>query len=66
LYLPGIKLQVNNPRNLLITGPQNDYEISYTWQYQNGVPVSKQTKVIKVRGNQAGQEITASTSYSYY
>ena len=66
LYLPGVKLQVNNPRDILVLGPQNDYAVTYTWQYQNGLPVSKQNKTVQVRGKDAGMEAVNNTSYSYY
>lgn len=66
LYLPGIKLQRNNPTDILITGVQNDYELTYTWTYQNGVPVTKQARLKNIRGNQVGTSIVSSTSYTYY
>jgi hypothetical protein len=66
LYLPGVRLQKNNPKTVLITGVQNDYEITNTWTYQNGVPVSKSAKVKQTKGSDAGNEIVVGTTYSYY
>lgn len=66
LYLPGIRLQLNNSKNIRITGVQNDYEITNSWQYQDGVPVLKQSKRKQVRGSNAGMELTSNTTYSYY
>ncbi len=66
LYLPGVRLQKNNPRNELITSPQNTYEITNTWQYQNGRPIQKMAKVVQVRGNDLGDLGDYSTTYSYY
>lgn len=66
LYLPGVRLQVNNARGELITSTVNTFEITNTWQYQNGSPVLKRAKVVQTRGNTLGDLGTYSTNYSYY
>lgn len=66
LYLPGVRLQKNNARKELIKGTQNDYDITNTWQYQNGKPVLKMANVVQTRGNQVGDLGNFSTNYSYY
>jgi hypothetical protein len=66
LYLPGVRLQKNNPGSELITSTQNTYEITNTWQYQNGRPIQKMAKVVQVRGNDVGDLGDYSTNYSYY
>lgn len=66
LYLPGVKLQKNNARGELITTPVNDYEITNTFQYEDGKPVLKRAKVVGIRGNELGDLGTYSTTFSYY
>jgi hypothetical protein len=66
LHLPGVQFQKNNPRKIVITGQQTDYEVTDTWTYQNGLPVSKQSKIKETRGANAGREINSGTTFSYY
>lgn len=66
LYLPGVRLQKNNPRKLFITSLVNDYDITYTWTYQNNLPVNKSSKFILLRGSGSKDPVIAGTTYSYY
>jgi hypothetical protein len=66
LYLPGVRLQKNNAQKILIKGHVNDYEVTDSWTYQNNLPVIKQSKIKQTKGANAGKEIVASTTYSYY
>lgn len=67
LFLPNIRLQINNPRDVRFTSVQNDYDIHYDWTYNNNkLPVLKRTTFTQTRGSDAGRTISASTSYSYY
>lgn len=66
LYLPGIKVQKNNPVMSRMMGVQNEYEFTYQYTYQNRVPQVKTTTMRKVRGENSGAVSTSSASYSYY
>jgi hypothetical protein len=66
LHLPDVRFQKNNPRKIVITGQQTDYEVNDTWTYQNDLPVSKQSKIRETRGANAGREINSGTTFSYY
>jgi hypothetical protein len=67
LYLPAVKLQKNNPRMEIITGTQNDYKITHSYQYNNKLlPVTNTATLTQTRGTGTGQPLTVTTSYSYY
>jgi hypothetical protein len=66
LYLPGVRLQRNNPRNEYLINAENDFEITNTWQYNDGVPVSKSARVRQTRGSDAGRDVTVGKTYTYY
>ncbi|RYY98432.1 MAG: hypothetical protein EOO11_08035 [Chitinophagaceae bacterium] len=66
LYLPGVRLQRNNPRSIRILGSINDYAIDHTYSYAQGLPVLKTGRMRQTRGGNPGQEISLRTSYSYY
>ena len=51
LFLPQVKLQKNNPLKQQITGVQNDYEITYTYDFQNNLPVKKTGIMTQTRGS---------------
>lgn len=66
LHLPGVSFMKNNPRKIVITGQQTDFEVIDTWTYQNGLPVSKQSKITETRGANAGRVVNSGTTFSYY
>jgi len=66
LFLPGIRLQQNNPRQVDILGSENDYRITYTYTYQDQRPLAKTGTMVQTRGNGAGQPVQLHSSYSYY
>ncbi|RTL59927.1 MAG: hypothetical protein EKK37_03530 [Sphingobacteriales bacterium] len=67
LLLPGVKLQINNPRKVTRTGTAIDYEINYTYTYNDKkYPVSS-SGLIKIKsGTDAGRTFNLSAQYSYY
>jgi hypothetical protein len=66
LFLPQVKLQKINPRNQQITSIQNDYEISYTYEYQNTLPVRKTGNIFQTRGTGSGRSLQITNLYNYY
>jgi len=66
LFLPQVKLQRNNPKEHVITGHQNDYEISYTYEYQNNLTVTKTGMMRQIRGKGSGQSLQITNRFSYY
>ena len=65
LYLPAVKLQINNPAISHVAGVNNDYEITYSFTYADKFPQSKITTMRQTRGSQAGHVITGNTRYTY-
>lgn len=66
LFLPGVKLQKNNPGLVHILGDQNDYEISYSYTYKNDLPIEKTGRMKQTRGESGNKEVKLTTLYSYY
>jgi len=50
LFLPQVKLQKNNPKKQLILGEINDFQIDYTYEFQNNLPVKKTGIFRQTRG----------------
>ncbi|MFT3908362.1 MAG: hypothetical protein QM737_02975 [Ferruginibacter sp.] len=66
LYLPAVQLQKNNHHTEVITTPQNDFRVTYTYLYNNGLPVKQTGIVVQTRGTGNPQPVTIETRYSYY
>jgi hypothetical protein len=66
LFLPQVKLQKNNPLKHQITGVRNDYEITYTYDFQNGLPVRKTGMMQQTRGSGSGQTLQITNQFNYY
>lgn len=66
LFLPQVKLQKNNPLKQQITGPENDFEILYTYRYQNDLPVKKTGVSTQIRGASNGQPVQIANLFNYY
>jgi len=66
LYLPAVKIQKHNHATEIITGTDNDYTITYRYQYNNGLPLSKKGTMVQTRGTGTGQTLSFSRQFSYY
>ncbi len=66
LFLPQVRLQKNNPRRQHIISAGNEFEIINSYQYQNGLPVSKTAIVTEKRGGVIEEPKTVTTQFSYY
>lgn len=68
LYLPQVKMQLNNAGLEKIITAQNDFEITYSYQYNNNhQPVSKTGVMIQTRGGSTGQfPFQFTNRFSYY
>ena len=66
VLLPGIRLQINNPRKEILTG-FNSYTADYTYTYdEKHQPISKRGDLIFTAGPSAGQRFQTNSSYTYY
>ncbi len=65
-FLPGVKLQKNNPRTITMKGAINDYLLTCEYIYSNRLPLEKKTTMKQTRGGQSGMQITTKTSYEYF
>ncbi len=66
LFLPQVKLQKNNPGKQLVTAPEGDSEIAYTYCYENNLPVEKMG-VMRERGETGEEEQTKiGNLFNYY
>ena len=66
VFLPGIRLQINNPRREILTG-FNSYTVDYTYTYdEKHQPISKKGDLIFTAGPSAGQRFQTNSSYTYY
>lgn len=67
LFTPSVQLQKNNPRTEIITGSQNDYRTTYSYQYDlKKRPLLTVANTLQTRGTSAGQGFTSTSQYSYY
>lgn len=68
LYLlPGIKIQLNNPRHNVRTGDGVNYDVNYTYTYDGkGRPVVKTGDLLWLSGSDSGKHFQVQTTYSYY
>ena len=66
VFLPGVRLQINNPRKELGIG-FNSYTVDYTYTYDGKrQPISKRGDLIFTSGPSAGQRFQTNSSYTYY
>jgi hypothetical protein len=66
LFLPGVRLQKNNPGRQHIVAGGNEFDIRYSYQYQNGLPVSKTATITEKIGTVIQEPKTVTTQFSYY
>jgi len=67
VFLPGVQLQKNNPGKLTRTGDGSNYQIIYTYTYNDRrAPLTKNGAGLWLSGTNAGQAFTSTTIFSYY
>jgi hypothetical protein len=66
LFLPQVRLQKNNPGRQHIISAGNEFDIRYSYQYRDGLPVSKTAIVTEKRGGVIEDPKTVTTQFSYY
>jgi hypothetical protein len=64
--LPGIVLQKNNPLKEIRTGDGLNYAITYTYTYNDSLPVKKDGDMVFLNGDNAGMHSNYLISFSYY
>lgn len=67
LFLPQVKFQKNNPQKHQIVTTAAGYDIVYTYDYQNDLPVKRIGMMTQIVGNGSeAQPIQITSIYSYY
>lgn len=67
ILMPGLKFQTNNPHRVTRTGDGINYEIDYTYSYDNkGRPAVKTGDLKFNNGQNAGQHFETRSTFSYY
>lgn len=67
VLFPGIRLQHGNPAKMSRTGDGINYEIAYTYSYNNNKqPLQRTGSMLITNGAQAGQTFQITAAYSYY
>ena len=65
--LPGIKLQINNPRKETLTGDGLHLKIEHNYTYnEKNLPVIKSSNITITNGSDSGRVIHDNTTFSYY
>jgi len=67
LVLPGVQLQLNNPRRVIHTGDGPNYAIDYTYICDPvGRPMVKNGDLLWTSGPDSGKHFATQSTYSYY
>lgn len=67
VLLPGVQLQVNNPGRAIRTGDGTNYEVDYTYTYDDaGRPLSKSGDLLVTSGPEEGRRFRIGSVFSYY
>jgi hypothetical protein len=66
LFLPQVKLQLNNPRKEKIIGDVSIFEINYQYEFNNNLPIKKSGVMVQTTGPNAGSYIQVGYQFSYY
>jgi hypothetical protein len=66
LFLPQVKLQLNNPGKEKIIGAVSTFEINYQYEFSNHLPVKKSGTMVQTRGPNPGQSIQVGYQFTYY
>jgi hypothetical protein len=65
--LPGLKIQLNNPRREIRTGDGVNYEVNYTYTYDAaGRPTVKKGDFLWTKGPDTGKHVGIQSTFSYY
>ena len=65
--LPGVQLQKNNPGRETLTGDGTNYQVDYTYTYnENNAPLTKTGDVIITSGPVTGEKFKTNSIYTYY
>lgn len=65
--LPGVQLQINNPGKETRTGDGINYEVNYTYTYnEKSAPLTKRGEGIITNGDGSLQTFKTSSAYTYY
>ena len=65
--LPGVQLQINNPRKETRTGDGTNYQVNYTYTYnEKNEPLTKKGEGIITNGDDPLQTFKTSSTYTYY
>jgi hypothetical protein len=67
LFLPRVKLQKNNPRHGKITGLVSEFDLSYTYQYNDkNLPTSIAETSLQTKGPNPGESQVFTNQFTYY
>jgi hypothetical protein len=67
ILLPGIQLQKNNPGKVTRTGNGENYQITYSYTYNDkNAPLIKTGDLLMLNGASAGQHFQVQSLFSYY
>jgi len=66
LFLPQVKLQLNNPGKAKIIGDVSTFEINYQYEFSNNLPVKKSGTMVQTRGPNVGHSIQVGYQFTYY
>ena len=67
VLIPGLKIQINNPRRNIHTGDGINFETDYSYTYDGkGRPTVKTGDVKFTNGPNAGQHVEIQSTFSYY
>lgn len=67
VFLPGVQLQKNNPGKETRTGDGTNYNVDYTYTFNDrGLPVERSGDFVYTSGQYTGQRFLLSSTYTYY
>jgi hypothetical protein len=67
VFLPGVRLQKNNPGRESRIGDAENYTVDYIYTYNNNdLPLTKKGNLIFLTGSDAGQQFETNSVFSYY
>jgi hypothetical protein len=66
LYVPGLRLQENNPGLVELSGASNDFRIEYLYDYRGSVPAQRRGLFRQTRGDGPSAATELLTNYFYY
>lgn len=67
VLLPGVRLQIGNPGRQIHTGDGTNFEVEYTYAYdESGRPIAKNGVLTIQNGSDVGSVIPISSEFTYY